>query len=197
MQAVNRGRPVAGETCLVLCCGPIGALATLYLTELGVQVVSADIAPNRADSARGFGATETLAVSATAGLPDPAQSQLLAQLSEGDGVTLVIEATGVPSSAANAIRLIANAGRIVQVGISRLDIPVPIADLTLKELDLLGSRNSLGLIPEGLQLLARHEDAARSLITHRFPIAEVNTAYQLMRSRTEPVGKVVTTMLSP
>ncbi len=79
----------------------------------------------------------------------------------------------------------------MQVGISQQQIPVPVAELTLKELDLLGSRNSLDLIPAGLALLARHPEAARSLVTHRFPIADINTAYQLMRSRTEPVGKVV------
>ena len=49
----------------------------------------------------------------------------------------------------------------------------------------------LNLIPAGLALLARQPEAARSLVTHRFPIADINTAYQLMRSRTEPVGKVV------
>lgn len=189
LQAVNRGRPVAGETALVLGCGPIGALATLYLTELGVRVVAADVDRYRAESARDFGAMEVLLVDPAAEFPDPAQAAGLRALSGGYGVSLVIEATGVPSSTVNAVRLIAHAGRIVQVGISQQDIPVPITSLTLKELDLLGSRNSLGLIPSGLALLSRHQDVVGSLITHRFPIAQVNTAYQLMRARTEPVGK--------
>lgn len=91
----------------------------------------------------------------------------------------------------SAIRLVAHAGRIVQVGISKHDIPVPIPELTFKELDLLGSRNSLNLMPDGLSLLARHEQVARSLITHRFSVADVNHAYELMRSRREYVGRVL------
>jgi len=180
MQAVNRGRPVAGETALVLGCGPIGVLATLYLTELGVDVVAADIDPNRAASATLFGAVQTMVVPTDGPFTGPDEE-----------VSLVIEATGVPSSMVNAIHLVSHAGRIVQVGISQRDIPVPIKELTFKELDILGSRNSLALIPQGLELLARHEKAARSLITHRFAVADVNAAYELMRDRTEYVGKVV------
>jgi L-gulonate 5-dehydrogenase len=47
MQAVNRGRPSPGETALVLGSGPIGLLATLYLTDLGVRVICADTEPDR------------------------------------------------------------------------------------------------------------------------------------------------------
>ena len=191
MQAVHRGRPRAEETALVLGCGPIGVLATLYLTELGVRVVAADIDPARAAGARAFGAVETLVVDPAGEFPSAAQRAVLDRVSDGVGVPLVIEATGVPSSTVNAIRLVAHAGRIVQVGISQRDIPVPIAELALKELDLLGSRNSLDLIPDGLRLLARHEPVVRTLITHRFPLAEINDAYRVMRARTEYVGKVV------
>ena len=158
-----RGRPRWSSAA-----GPIGVLATLYLTELGVNVVAADIDPNRAASATAFGAVQTMVV--------PTDGPFLGP---EDEVSLVIEATGVPSSMVNAIHLVSHAGRIVQVGISQRDIPVPIKELTFKELDILGSRNSLALIPQGLELLARHEEAARSLITHRFDIADVNDAYHV------------------
>ncbi|WP_372344033.1 hypothetical protein [Streptomyces sp. KL116D] len=59
MQAVNRSRPQAGEHALVLGCGPIGLLATLYLTSLGVHVVAADTVPERVAFARRFGAADT------------------------------------------------------------------------------------------------------------------------------------------
>ncbi len=62
MQAVNRSRPQAGEHALVLGCGPIGLLATLYLTSLGVHVVAADTVPERVAFARRFGAADTLHV---------------------------------------------------------------------------------------------------------------------------------------
>ena len=88
----------------------------------------------------------------------------------------------------------ASAGRIVQVGISPRSASVSMKDIPFKELDLMGSRNSLNLIPDGLALLARHPDQARALMTHRFAFEDLQQAYELMRSRTEKVGKILIEM---
>lgn len=194
MQAVNRGRPVAGETALVLGSGPIGLLATLYLTDLGVNVVCADTEADRLELATAFGAVDTLLVEPAAGFPDAEQGRRLDQLTDGYGPGLVLEATGAPSSLENAIRLVASAGRVVQVGISARSASVSMKDIPFKELDLMGSRNSLNLIPDGLVLLARHPDEARALLTHRFAFEDLQQAYELMRNRTEKVGKILIEM---
>lgn len=194
MQAVNRGRPEAGETALILGSGPIGLLATLYLTDLGVNVIAADTEADRLELATAFGAVDTLLVDPAAGFPDTEQSSRLDQLTDCLGPILVIEATGVPSSLENAIRLVASAGRIVQVGISPRSAAVSMKDVPFKELDLLGSRNSLNLIPDGLALLARHPNQACALMTHRFAFEDLQQAYELMRNRTGKVGKILIEM---
>jgi L-gulonate 5-dehydrogenase len=191
MQAVNRGRPVSGETALVLGSGPIGLLAALYLTDLGVKVVCADTEPDRLELATAFGAVDTLLLSPGAEFPGARQAARLDALTGSSGPELVIEATGVPSSLENAVRLVASAGRVVQVGISARTASVPMNTIPFKEIDLLGSRNSLNLIPAGLQLLARHQAQARALMTHRFGFEDLQQSFELMRSRTEPVGKIV------
>ncbi|MFC7850585.1 alcohol dehydrogenase catalytic domain-containing protein [Arthrobacter sp. NPDC057388] len=194
MQAVNRGRPSPGETALVLGSGPIGLLATLYLTDLGVRVVCADTDPDRLELAAAFGAADTLLVTPGAEFPGTDQAAGLDMLTDSSGPELIIEATGVPSSLENAVRLVASAGRVVQVGISARTASVPMNAIPFKEIDLLGSRNSLNLIPAGLELLARHRDQARALLTHRFAFGDLQQAFELMRSRTEPVGKIVVDM---
>ena len=194
MQAVNRGRPAPGETALVLGSGPIGLLAALYLTDLGVRVVCADTEPDRLELASAFGAVDTLLVDPCADFPGTDQAVRLDALTDSSGPSLVIEATGVPSSLETGIRLVASAGRIVQVGISARTASVPMNAVPFKEIDLLGSRNSLNLIPAGLELLARHRDEARTLMTHRFRFEDLQQAFELMRSRTEPVGKIVVDM---
>lgn len=191
MQAVNRVRPEAGETALVLGSGPIGLLATLYLTELGVSVVCADTEQHRLDLALEFGATDTLLVTPGMDFPDVHQAARLESLTQGYGPQLVIEATGVPSSLENSIRLVASAGRIVQVGISPRQAAVSMKDIPYKELDIMGSRMSLNLIPDGLALLARHPEQAQALMTHRFEFADLQQAYQLMQGRTEKIGKIL------
>lgn len=194
MQAVNRGRPAAGETALVLGSGPIGLLATLYLTDLGVQVIAADTEPDRLELATTFGAVDTHLVDPFGTFPDADQSARLDALTEGNGPILVIEATGVPSSLENAIQLVASAGRIVQVGISPRAVTFSLKDIPFKEIDIMGSRNSLNLIPDGLALLARHPSQARTLLTHRFGFRDLPKAYALMGNRTEKVGKIVIDM---
>lgn len=194
MQAVNRGRPEPGETALVLGSGPIGLLATLYLTELGVPVICADTEQHRLDLAVEFGATDTLLVTPGSEFPDPHQASRLNSLTGGYGPQLVIEATGVPSSLENAIRLVASAGRIVQVGISPRQATVSMKDIPYKELDIMGSRMSLNLIPDGLALLTRHPGQAQTLMTHRFDLKDLQQAYRLMQGRTEKIGKILIQM---
>ncbi|MFJ6157719.1 alcohol dehydrogenase catalytic domain-containing protein [Pseudarthrobacter sp. NPDC092184] len=194
MQAVNRGRPMAGESALVLGSGPIGLLASLYLAELGVNVIAADTEPDRLELATEFGAADTLLVDPSGPFPDVEQAARMDTLTKGYGPILVIEATGVPSSFENAIRLVASAGRIVQVGISARPATISMKDLPFKELDIMGSRNSLNLIPDGLCLLARHPGQARALMTHRFGFRDLPEAYALMADRTEKVGKIVIDM---
>jgi L-gulonate 5-dehydrogenase len=194
IHAVNRGRPTAGETALVLGSGPIGLLATLYLRDLGVNVISADTEPGRLELATAFGAVDTLLVDPMATFPDAEQSARLNSLTEGNGPILVIEATGAPSSFENAVQLVANAGRIVQVGISPRAAAFSMTAVPFKELDIMGSRNSLSMIPQGLALLARHPIQARALVTHRFGFRDLPNAYALMGNRTQKVGKIVIDM---
>ncbi|UUT36563.1 zinc-binding dehydrogenase [Microbacterium elymi] len=170
-------------------------MAALALSEGGVTVVAADIDEHRTALAAAFGATQTMLVGPA--FPDAAQRELLAGLTDGAGPQIIIEATGAPASLENAIRLIAPAGRIVQVGISSGRAAVAIKDLTDKEIDLRGSRNSRGLIPEALGLLQRHPDAASTLITHRFPLADLAGAFRTMADRTVPTGKIVIDVARP
>lgn len=190
MQAVRRGRPVEGEKALVLGSGPIGLLCTLYLTSLGVEVIAADTVPERCSFAREFGAVDTVLIDPSVTFPDERQNEMLTRWAGGHGPVLVIEATGAPDSLNNALRAVATAGRVVSVGISDREVTFSMRTLPVKDVDLLGSRNSQELIGEAAELLARHPDRAELLITHRFPFDRLGAAFETMRSRTELVGKI-------
>lgn len=189
LEAVTRAEPRAGDVALVLGCGPIGLLASLALTDLGANVIAADIDRPRAERARSFGATHSLIVGED--FPDAEQHDVMASLTGGAGPRIIIEATGAPASLQNAIRLIAPAGRIVQVGISTGRAAIAVKDLTDKEIELFGSRNSRGLIPDALALLGRHPDAVESLVTHRFAFAALDEAFRIMANPSVPTGKIV------
>ncbi len=65
---------------------------------------------------------------------------------------------------------------------------------SVKEVDLIGSRDSLNLIGESLELLGRHPERAAALITHRFPFEALAQAFDMMRNRTQMVGKIAVDM---
>lgn len=175
MQAGLRGRPSSGEQALVLGCGPIGLLATLHLTSLGVEVIAADVSTERSAFARHFGAAGTAVVGRT---PLPAEPPL------------VIEASGTPTAFDLAVESVATAGRVVLLGISDRDVTLSMRTLPVKDLDLLGSRNSQRRMGQALELLAAHPEAAAALLTHQFPLERITDAFALLRSREQLVGKV-------
>ncbi|MDR6620425.1 alcohol dehydrogenase catalytic domain-containing protein [Sinomonas atrocyanea] len=187
LQAVRRGRAQRGERVLVSGAGPIGLFALLALREAGCSVTVLDTDTERLGIAAGLGAAHTLAVER--GFPDVAHRAVLDAWTDGQGPSLVIDATGAPASLATAVDLVAPAGRVVAVGISDRELTLSMRSLPIKEIDLLGSRNSLHL-DDALALLDRNQDACRPLITHRFGFDELDGAFRLLRDRTQRVGKI-------
>jgi len=194
MQAVNRSCPVRGEKAVVLGCGPIGLLITLYLTDLGIDVLAADTLEGRTAFARQFGAEQTMLVDPAQDFPTAEQAPAVDIFSRGQGPSLVFEATGMPSSLTNALRMVATAGRVVAVGISDREVTLSMRTIPVKEIDVIGSRNSLDLVDASLELLSRHPEQAAALITHRFAFGDLGSAFETMRSRTEFVGKIAIDM---
>lgn len=193
LEAVTRGRATAEDTVLVLGAGPIGLLTTLALHDLGARVVTADTISDRLEMARSMGSDHTLHIDPAQPFPASALATMIGEEAP-DGPDLVIEATGVPSSLENALRAVAPAGRVVQVGISARPTNFPLNIVPFKEIDLLGSRNSQGLIPQALDLIVDHQNIVRSLLTHRFDVRDLDAAFRLLGDRTQRVGKILIDM---
>ena len=69
----------------------------------------------------------------------------------------IIEATGNPKAVESAFTLAAPGARVVIVGLVKqgIGVTLPGLDFTRKEVNLLGSRNSVNCFPEAIALLAR------------------------------------------
>lgn len=147
VQACRRGTVGAGDRVLVLGCGPIGLALVEVARAYGAEVWATDVNPARLETAASLGATPL----GSDGLPD----RVLA-LTDGEGMPVVIEATGVPGVMEQTIDLVAAGGRIVIVGLAKRGegVTLPGLDLTRKEATILGSRASVDCFPEALRLLA-------------------------------------------
>src|SRR5699024_12647558 len=88
-----------------------------------------------------------------------------------------------------AIDTVATAARVVCVGISARDVIFDMRTLVTKEIDVLGSRNSMNLCPECIEMLDKHQDELGELITHRFDFHDLDDAYATLVDPTAQVGK--------
>jgi L-gulonate 5-dehydrogenase len=77
-------------------------------------------------------------------------------ITHGEGMPVVVEATGAVSAIEQTIDLVAAGGRIVILGLVKKGTPVnfPGLDFTRKEVTILGSRASVDCFPEALRLIA-------------------------------------------
>lgn len=146
IHACRRGEVKAGEYCLILGAGPIGLAILEVAKHRGARVVITDVNAERLAIAGELGA-ETI----------KADDQLLAMVlnqTTNEGADVVIEAAGTAATVRAAVDLVAPGGRVVIVGLPKESVSLNGFDFTRKEVNILGSRNSVNAFPEALALLA-------------------------------------------
>lgn len=186
VQAVKRGRVAAGEKVVVFGAGPIGQSIAVAAADRGASVLLLDRVGRRLEWAGASGA-DTLAVET-----DEQAVAAAREWAGGDGPEAVFEATGIPEVARLGVDLVANAGRVVIVGLSHTDAPLRVGDLAFKELDLLGvSCCDAAGFAEAVSLVARRESALRGLVTHEFGLEETHEAMVYAMEHPAEVMKAV------
>jgi threonine dehydrogenase-like Zn-dependent dehydrogenase len=148
VQACRRGEVAVGEDVLVLGCGPIGLALIEVGRARGARVLAADVLPARLETAAQLGA-EVLAAG------DDLVREILDRTG-GEGMPVVMEATGSVKAMEQTVALVAAGGRIVIIGLVKegLGVTFPGLDFTRKEMTVVGSRASVNCFPESLRLLA-------------------------------------------
>jgi len=148
VQGCRRGMVSGEDTVLVLGAGPIGLAIVEVARARGAKVYATDLSSERLATAAELGA-----------IPVESGSDLLDRvlsLTNGEGMPVVMEATGAPTAMEQTIDLVAAGGRIVILGLVRKGqgINFPGLDFTRKEVTILGSRASVDCFPEALDLIA-------------------------------------------
>lgn len=184
LQACRRGMVSAGETVLILGAGPIGLALVEVARARGAKVFITDIARERLDTAADLGGTPLVAGE---GLLDE-----VLRLTGGEGMPVVIEATGNAKAMESTVDLVAAGGRIVIVGLVKkgMMIAFPGLDFTRKEMTIVGSRASVDCFPESLALLAggsiRYPDIAT-----RFALSDAPAVFDRLTNPGKPLHKAI------
>ena len=99
------------------------------------------------------------------------------ELTRGEGVSVAIEAVGLPETYRLGVEAVAYCGRVVYIGYAKDETTYDTKLFVAKELDILGSRNALLEFPTVIQMLEGRERKFTDLITHRYPFAETIQAF--------------------
>jgi len=170
---VLNGRVRPGDTVVIVGCGPVGlaAIATARLLT-PERIVAVDLSPARLEAARRCGAD---AVADAREAPE----QLIADLTDGFGADVVIEAVGVPESFELCTRVVRPGGHVANVGVHGRPAALHLEDLWTKNVTITTGLVDTWSAPALLRLAAAGRLPCAGLVTHTFPLARTGRAYDV------------------
>jgi L-iditol 2-dehydrogenase len=154
--------------------GPIGLFTMLTCKAAGAPVAVVEPQPFRQGMARKLGADAVI---------DPAAGDPIQQILDctaGRGATLVLECSGSNGALGSVLDAVAKQGRIVLIGQSvGRRIPIEIGRAIAKGVTIAGSSGSPHFFPKTLTFMSRRLVDLLQVVTHRFPLADVQAAFDL------------------
>ena len=175
--AVERGTLSPGETAAVIGGGAVGQLASLSAQAAGAGAV---VVIEPSESRRAF----ARANGALAASPEEARD-LIARLTNGDGVDVVIEAVGSPGALSSAFDLVRKRGRIISVGAHATETwPLPLAKSFTNELTLgFAIGDSIRLRPRLLALVTTGALDPTVIVDRRIGFAAAAETYRDLKAQ--------------
>lgn len=178
LNAARRAGELLGKRVLITGCGPIGALAIIVARAAGAaQVVITDLAANALSYAERIGADQTINM-----MDDP---EALNSFAKGKGTfDILFECSGAPQALAAGIAAMRPRGVVMQLGMGG-EMPVPMLQVTAKELDLRGSFRFHEEFPMAVSLMQSGRLDVKPLISHTLPMDDAKAAFDLASDRSQ------------
>lgn len=184
-QAVWRGDVRSKDLVLVHGAGPIGLIVADAAKTRGATVIVSEPNESRLAMAKDFGADYAV---------NPLKTdldQFINQITGGEGVNVIFDASGVPELMAKATELLSPAGRFVAMTFGKSPIPINFKAINAKELTILGTRHQYQKFPETIELLPKKKAGIDKLTTHVFSADDFEQALAVLEDKTAGAGKVV------
>ena len=181
--------PLAGEDVVVTGAGPIGVMAVAIARHVGARYVAVtDLSGERLALARAAGADICV---------NPAEGDLrqaMRALGMREGFDIGLEMSGAPPAVASMIDHMNHGGRIAMLGLPKEPYPVDWGKVITHMITIKGiygreMYDTWYAMSSMLSTSRALRDAVTSVITHRFPATEWQTAFDTARSG--QCGKVV------
>lgn len=182
---VNRGRVQPGEVVVIIGCGGIGLNCVQIAAAVGGRVIAVDIADHKLDWARQFGAQATVNPQSVERL-----DKELRKLT-GGGADVAFECIGNPVTQEQAFNAVRAGGRFVVVGSSDKPMSLNTGKVMFREIEIIGSLGCRAVdYPRVMTMAAQGRIKVTELVTAKFPLDEINTAFDTLR-RGEGIRSVI------
>ena len=154
--------------------GPVGLIATGISLISGAKVIVIEPEPNRAKLAKEMGAKIIINPSIENAV------EKIMDLTNGLGVTRIIECSGSKDGIAMTVDIISVDGAIVLTGQSiGTKIPIEIGKIIWKHAKIIGSCGAPFFWPQTIDFMSKGLVDFSKIITHRFPIDKVLEAFNV------------------
>jgi len=186
------GRVKIGDTVAVFALGPIGLCAVAGAKLMGATtIIGVDTVSKRLAAARTLGADHVLDFKTV----DPVEE--IMRITDGRGVDVAIEALGTQNTFEAGLRVLRPGGTLSSLGVYSSDLRIPLGAFSAG----LGDHKIVTtLCPGGKErmrrLIAVLESGRvdlRPLVTHRFSLDQIESAYDLFSHQRDGVLKVAIT----
>ena len=186
----NGGYVDASDNVVIMGAGPVGLSALMVAKTAKARTIMIEPLKSRRDTALKFGADEVV---------DPSAGNLkeaVTKLTGGQGVSVVVEASGNDKAIASIFDIAGNSARVRLIGHSvGHKVPNEIGLTIWKTLAITGSGGTRNFGQRTIRFMDRMRDTfdVTKLITHRFPFAKIHEAFQVAAVQKQTALKVMLT----
>ena len=176
---------IAGSVVLITGCGPIGIFAVgICRAAVAARIIASDINDRRLELAKTMGANDAVH-------PDQVEAAVK-RATNGSGVDVVLEMSGVPAAIHQAFAMVRLGGRVQMLGIPAKPMEVNFAnEIIFKGITIYGviGRRMYETWHQMTRFLLSGEFDPTPVITHRFPLEVFEEAMRVIK--TGEAGKVI------
>ena len=181
------GGLVAGDTVAVIGPGPVGLMTAQVARAMGAtSVIVVGTRQEPLDLAKALGATDVVN-SATHDAVDEVR-----RLTGGRGADMVIESSGHPDSPNQGLQMLRRGGKLLVLAFYKDPVLFDLSFANREEITLVTSRGEgRQAVGRAVALAAAGLISGERLVTHRFPLEEIQVGFDMLRSRAGKPMKVV------
>lgn len=169
---VLNGQIKPGDSVAIVGAGPIG-LASLLTAQFYTpsQIIMIDPDDNRLEVSKKLGATDVINNKSASAV------EIVKKLTDNKGVDTVIEAVGIPETFALCQQLVGAGGRIANVGVHGKSADLHLETLWSHNITITTRLVDTVTTPMLMKIVKSGKLNSKQLITHRFKLSDVLSAY--------------------